>query len=158
MPLINKASDFEVTVMSAQFGESETGTPFVELSFENAEGERINGWVYLSEKAFERAVKTLRDAFGFDGNFETLPAQVTGKRCSITTEFDEYDGKERLKVKWINALRRPVKPIAGGVDFLKRLTAQAARIPATAPAIARAPARAAAPVPAASTVKQPDPF
>ena len=154
MSKIETAGDHEVTVKTAEFGESDKGTPFVQFSFENSAGDHIMGWLYLSEAAFASSVRTLRQAFGFDGNFETLPAQTVGKVCSITTEFEEYDGKDRLKVKWINSLRKPAKPLSGGVSLLKNLTAMAARLPAEAPKAATkappAPKAAPAPMVAAS--------
>jgi len=128
MPKIATADRHEVTVKDAVFGESPNGTPFVELAFENDKGESITGWLYLSEAAFKNSLKTLRMAFGFNGDFETLPTQVANKRCAITTEFEEYNGEERLKVKWINAIRAVI-PLKEGASFLKKLTAMAARVP-----------------------------
>lgn len=134
MPQIDTADRHEVTVKTAEFGESKTGTPFLQLGFEKDDGETITGWVYLSEAALEYAVKTLRSAFKFNGDFETAVSQVQGKRCSIVTDFEPYtDDKgnttDRLKVKWINSLRMAPKPIEGGASFLKGLTEKAARIP-----------------------------
>ena len=136
MSKIETAGDHQVTVKTAEFGESEKGTPFVQILFENQSGQSITGWLYLSEAALAGSVKTLRNAFAFDGNFETLPGQLVGKPCSVTTEFEEYNGQERLKVKWINGLRKPAKPLSGGNAFLKNLTAKAARIPNAAPVTA----------------------
>lgn len=154
MPQINNAGRHEVTVKTATFGESPNHTPFVELSFENDQHETLSGWLYLSEAAFERSVKALRDAFGFDNNFETLPAQVVNKRCAITTEFEEHEGKTRLKVKWINALRSVI-PLKDG-SALKKFSAQAARIPVEQRAKAAA-APKAPPAPQAAA-KGEDPF
>jgi hypothetical protein len=130
-----------VTIKNAEFGESDTGTPFFRLDCERDDGDFISAWIYLSEAAFAQAVKTLRDAFQFNGDFETAISQVTGRRCSIVTEFENFNGKDRLKVKWVNSLRAPVKPIEGGVSFLKKLTKDAKRVPIDAPR-----ARASAPV------------
>ena len=156
MPQIQTADRHDVTVKTAEYGESEKGTPFVQINFENAAGDHITGWVYLSDAALKGALKTLRDAFGFDGNFETLIEQITGKPCSITTEFETFDNKERLKVKWINSLRTPPKVLSGGNAFLKNLTAQAARIPAEAPRAAKPAAPKAAP--AKPVQKEDEPF
>jgi hypothetical protein len=128
MPLINTTGRHDVTTKQGSFGESKNGTPFFELLFADDNGNTINGWLYLSDKAFEASVKTLRETFGFDGNFETLPDQVANKRCSITTEEEEFENKMRLKVKWINPLRTVI-PLKGGNELLKQLSAKAARIP-----------------------------
>ena len=129
-----------VTVQSAEFGESEKGTPFLNLYLVDADSNGIGAWLYLSEKALQYSLKTLRDAFAFDGNFETAIEQVTGKECSITCEMEpDQNGNDKLRVKWINAPRQPA-PINDQVSFLKTLSAKAARIPAKAPAAA-APTR-----------------
>lgn len=128
---INTVGRHPAKVQTAEFGETESGTPYLCLTFsgdgESTEGTAY-GYLYLSEKALGNSVKTLRDAFGFDGDFETVVQQVTDKPCSITCENEEYNGKERVKVKWINAPRTS-KPIDNQDAFLKSLTAKAARIP-----------------------------
>ena len=164
MPLITQTGRIQVTATSAEFGESDKGTPFVKIDFTDAAGDTIAGWVYLSEKALTGSLKTLRDAFDFDGNFETLIAQVTGKPASIVIESENYEGKDRLKVRWINRAGGTSKPLSGdATSFLKRLTATAARIPkeppraAAAPARAVAPARPVAPRPAPASSLRPNP-
>ena len=152
MPKITTAGKHTGKVTTAEFGEAKTGTPFLYLGLANTAGEHIGAWLYLSEAAFEGSLKTLRNAFNFDGNFDTLLAQVTFKDCSFECQFEEFDGKETLKVKWING-PRSTKPIADQGSFLKNLTAKAARVPVEA-----AKPRAAAPVKVASQVKEPDPF
>jgi hypothetical protein len=138
------------TVSTAEFGESTNGTPFLRLDLNTTEGESISGWLYLSEKALPNSVRTLTDAFGFNNDFETVIDQVTGKECSITCEAEEYQGKERMRVKWINAPRQ-TKPIDNQNDFLKALSVKAARLPKPAP---KAGAPVKAPVkPAAAPVK-----
>lgn len=141
MSQIKTADRHAVKVKSAQFGESAKGTPFLELEFVNAQAETLLGWLYLSEKAIEDSVRRLREVFGFDNNFETLIAQVEGKECSIVTEFETYEGKERLRVKFINGVRREAQPIKD-TGALARFSALAKRIPVEAPK--KAPAAAAA--------------
>ena len=128
MPLIKTADRHAVRVKSAIIGANDKGTPFVEFEFINPASETLNGWLYLSDAAFERSVRVLRDVFGFDNDFTTLPAQVTDKECSITTEFETFEGKERLKVKWINSVGRDVAPV--DVSALSKFSARAARIAA----------------------------
>lgn len=149
MSKINTVGRHSAKVESAEFGESDKGTPYLRIQFVSEDGESaIAGFLYLSEKALANSVNTLRDAFGFDGNFETVIDQITDKPCSITNECEEYEGKDRVKVKWINGPRTS-KPIENQSSFLKTLSAKAARIPAKAPAGA-APTRAQAARPAAA--------
>jgi hypothetical protein len=143
---INTVGRHAAIVQAAEFGETEKGTPYLCLTFagdaSTTEGTQY-GYLYLSEKALANSVKTLRDAFGFDGNFETVVEQIVEKPCAITNESEEYEGKERVKVKWINAPRSS-KPIENQSAFLKALSAKAARIPAKAPSAGQAPTRAPA--------------
>ena len=161
MSKLENPGRYAATIQSAEFGESGSGTPFLNLSINTEDGAYIGAWLYLSEKALPNTVKTLRDAFSFDGNFETAVEQVTGKPCSITVEFEQDDkGNERLRVKWINA-PRTTKPISDQSAFLKSLSSKAARIPVSAPRAGAAPVKAASPAasPSASQVAgKRDPF
>lgn len=127
MSKLENPGKYPAIVTATEFGESSNGTPFLKLSFSTDQGP-IDGWLYLSEKALPNTVRTLRDAFEFGGDFEKIEA-INGKPCSITVEAEEYEGKERLKVKWINSPRSS-KPIDNQASFLKALSAKAARIPA----------------------------
>lgn len=132
MATINEAGTYDVTVTSPEFGESNSGTPFLTCSFKTASGDTIQGWIYLSAKALPHAKKTLEDAFDFDGNFEKLIDQIDGKPCKIVVELEEYEGRERAKVKFINSVNGgyKAKPLANASSFLKNLTAQAKKLPA----------------------------
>jgi hypothetical protein len=126
---------FTATIKKAEVGEStKKGTPGVFFLFQTEAGE-IDGNLWLSEKAYERTLNTLRECFGFNDDFASLGAQVEGRECSITVELETgTDGKEWPRVKWINPIRQAAKPAAGGL--LARLTAQARGIakPAGMPA------------------------
>ena len=125
--MIETPGRYAATVIDAHFGQSHnTGTPHLELSLETDEGDRISAWLYLSPKAFENTTRRLRDAFGFNGDYETAVQQIRGKPCSITVEEEENpDGKRRLRVAWVNP-PRVVKPVEDG--FLAQLTAKARQL------------------------------
>ena len=152
MPLIKNPGRYTATIENAELGQSEKGTPYLSLLCKTTEGEDLTAYLYLSDAAFERTTKTLREVFGFDNNFEAVVAQVTGKECSIVVEAEEYEGKTRMKVKWVNAVGGGSgKPLENAESLLTQLSARAKRIPAAAPAAARtAPvaARPARPAPA----------
>jgi hypothetical protein len=150
---------YQATVSSAEYGTAQSGRSYIQIHFETDEGS-ILGWVNLPKKLveppltdedrkegkiFEMALKTLREAFDFDGNFETAADQITNKQCSIVVEADE----KGLRVRWINPLKKSA-PIGDQSSFLKQLTAKAARIPARAP-VAAAPTRQIAPRPQTAT-------
>ena len=150
MPLITTTGRHTATVESAELGQSEKGTPFLSLLCKNEQGEELTAYLYLSDAAIERTVKTLREVFGFDNNFESVVQQVTGKPCSIVVEAEEYEGKTRMKVKWVNTVGgSSAKPLDNAASLLASLSAKAKRIPAAAPAAARTAAPAARPAPAA---------
>jgi hypothetical protein len=158
MAKITEAGRYAATVTTAEFGETDKGTPFINL-YLNSDAGTIGAWLYLSDAALPNTVKSLRSAFGFDGNFETAIEQIKGKPCSITVENETDDkGVERLKVKWINAVNNS-KPIADQGSFLKNLTQKAARIPKEAPKAGGAPKAAPTKAPkAAAKSDEPPPF
>lgn len=135
MPMVKSPGRYAATVIDAQFGQSrKNGTPHLELNLETDRGERISAWLYLSPKAFENTTRRLRDAFGFNGDYETAVEQVRGKPCSITVEEETGDdGKRRLRVAWVNG-PRAVKPVEDG--FLAQLTAKARKLASAAPSVA----------------------
>lgn len=116
-PLTAEGRFTAVVIKSESNGLFEAGekkTPGVRLALAVVggpeEGNYIdwNGW--LSDSAFDNTVKTLNETFGFSGNFgeiAEMPDIFAGQQCSITTENEEYQGKVRLKVKWLN-------PVGGG--------------------------------------------
>ena len=116
------------TVTGAFLSESSKGTPCVQIEFD-ASGETITAWLYLSDAAFERSVKTLRDAFGFDDDFETLAQQLVEKQCQIVVEEEADDkGNLRPRVKWINSLRSAPRPLSNAEVLTAKLSAKASRI------------------------------
>jgi hypothetical protein len=133
------------TVTAAALSESSKGTPCVQIEFD-ANGDTATAWLYLSDAAFERAVKTLRDAFGFDDDFETLADQLVGKQCQIVVEEEADDkGVLRPRVKWINSLRSAPRPLSNAEVLTAKLSAKASRIVREVGAATRAPAPAAKP-------------
>lgn len=88
----------------------EKQTPYIQIGFTVLEdvvneGAEITWFGYLSDKAIERTIDTLVAAFGFDGDLSGLVAGKTsfeGMRARITVEAEEYEGKKRYKVRWLN--------------------------------------------------------
>lgn len=122
MPItkLNKAGIFRCIARqpeSGWIGQSDKGSDYIAIDCEVDEecpekGQQATAYLYLTDAAFERSVKTLADAFGFDGNFVNLQLNkvtLDGMPCSITTEFESYEGKDRLKVKWLNNINRTPK-------------------------------------------------
>jgi len=97
------------------FGESgEKGTPFIRVPLIVEEGPQAGreivwqGW--LTEAAFDRTVETLAEAFDWDGDLEEMSqgyVPFVDLLCRIVVESEEWEGKTRYRVKWLN-------PISGG--------------------------------------------
>lgn len=91
----------------AQFGVTEKGNKYVSVSFEILDGEdagqKISWFGYFStEKNAKRTIESLRYC-GFKGSdLSTVGDQALEQRVSLTVEHDEYDGKVRAKVAWVN--------------------------------------------------------
>lgn len=128
MPLLKEEGRYIAKVTTAELGEAQTGTPFLQLNFDTDEGS-TSGRVWLSDKAFERSMGVLKECFDFDGNFENLEPLV-GQECSITTEFEEYENeagetKQTLRVKWINPKGGPKMDPSARKSLAERLSIKA---------------------------------
>lgn len=88
----------------------EKQTPYIQVNFTVVDdveesGKEIAWFGYLSDKAIERTIDTLVQCFGFDGDLNSLHAgksSFDGMRARISCEAEEYEGKRRVKVKWLN--------------------------------------------------------
>ncbi len=116
MKYINSEGSFDCIVTdpgaTGWICESEDkGTPFVrvpvKVTEEGAESGSIGVWQgWLSNAAFENTVKRLAEVFGFNGDLAALATgkqTFTGRPCNVNTGAEEYNGKTRFKIKWLNA-------------------------------------------------------
>lgn len=130
--LLNEEGEFACVVRkpsSGWFGESaEKRTPFIQLLLEvNDQSHRTILWFgWLSDGAFDNTIKRLAEVFGFDGDLIALnqgQQTLEGRGCHITTEFEEYKGKQKCKVKWLNSTESRVKPL--DAETIKGMTVRA---------------------------------
>jgi len=75
---------------------------FEVVNHEGQTGNFINWWGYFSEKAWERTIESLRH-MGFNGDDLTSLGELNQK-VSLSVIEDEYEGRIRPKVAWVNAL------------------------------------------------------
>lgn len=95
---------------SGWLGQSkEKKTPYIQIRFRVEDGadqgKEITWFGYLSDKAIENTADTLAKVFGFNGDLNALYAgkqTLEGMQARITVEAEEYEGKQRFKVKWLN--------------------------------------------------------
>lgn len=111
---LNAEGDFEGEVEMPEGGwmqlSREKQTPYIAIPIvvtgDDADaGKRITWAGWLSDKALENTINTLVKCFDFDGDLNSLYSgkqTFDGKSVSFTTEIEEYQGKKRCKVKWLN--------------------------------------------------------
>jgi hypothetical protein len=127
---IDQVGSFICRVIKPQagwFGESaKKGTPYLRIPLQvededsDQHGKTIVCERYITDDTVDRLVKDLVKTFGFDGDFMALetpedgevPEGLAGKLCSIITEDESYEGKSRIKVKWLNSVDYKPKQMA----------------------------------------------
>lgn len=150
------AGTWEVAVEQHYLAKSSKGTPCVEVVLQDIESlARITYFGYLSDAALEYTLKSL-ETMGWnphehDGRITSLNGTelLVGNVVQIVVEEEEFEGKLRPKVKWIN-------PSGGGivgdpmeekeaeafsVDLRKKIFSHAGPKPSTRPGPARPPKR-----------------
>lgn len=159
---LDQVGIFECVVEKPQegwFGESkEKKTPFIRLPLRVTDGlqagQRITCELYLTDKTQDATFKRLTEVFGWDGDVNRMDF-FAGLPCNIETHAEDYKGKRRVKVKWLNAPGgRKVEPMAEAK--VKSLTATiAARAKAISSHTKAAMKAAGTPVPTATRIEPP---
>lgn len=139
---------------SGWFGESkEKKTPFLRIPLQvddpssDQNGRTITCEKFITEATIDRLTKDLVEVFGWDGDLfaldsgpDNVPDGFAGMQCSIVTESESYDGKDRIRVQWLNSVDyKPQQLAADKVKsilsrFGSRTKAIAKSVNATAPA------------------------
>lgn len=106
-------------------------TPCIQLVFEFVEGEnkgkQITAWRYITGDATERTLKDLRvcgwnEPVGSPIN-HAMPG-LGATKVRITVEEEEYNGKARMRVTWINSMGgAPAMTNRSDEDDLARINA-----------------------------------
>lgn len=104
-----QAGTWDVVVDATFLGKSpKKGTGYVAVRFKDDVGDTITAYLYTSDAALGRTVETL-EALGWsveanNGDVSTLHETqlLVGAKAEIVVENEEYEGKVRPKVKWIN--------------------------------------------------------
>ena len=68
-------------------------------------GKTITWQGWMTDKSIERTIETLIECFDFNGDLNSLYAgkqTFVGQPVGFTTAMEEYNGKTRWKVKWLN--------------------------------------------------------
>lgn len=85
-----------------QFSRSSNGNGQVLLTFELADGQRMQGFFAITPAAAEYTLQKLHNC-GFKGDsFRAMKDQTPNGKVELVIEHDEYRGKVRPKIKFIN--------------------------------------------------------
>lgn len=89
----------------------EKNTPYIRIPLQITdgpmEGQEVTYQAWITDAALNRTVDNLMEVFEWDGDLVKLAKQVNtgpfvGKPCSIVCEEEEYKGKKRVVIKWLN--------------------------------------------------------
>jgi len=148
MPQLTNAGKYLLTATLAEWTETKNGTLCLAIDGIDADGGTITAYLYFSDKSEERSKEVLRECFGItlgsEANYIAAPDKIKGQKYNATCEIEEYDGKKRLKGKWINPVgRKPIAEAESRSIFARQVALDRAR--GTKPAAARPTASAAQP-------------
>ena len=111
------AGTYRAQAIEAALGETDTGKEQVAVRFRflDVEGE-ITWYGYFTDKTLETTFKALRSA-GWKGqdlmDLSDLCAPASTPEVYLVIEHEEYEGKTRARVRWVNG--------AGGIALKKAL-------------------------------------
>lgn len=102
----------------ARWGEAKTGTKQILVYFEIVEGPhkgtRLPWFGYFTKDTYKRTIESLRYA-GFKGD-DLQQLGPLDQVVSINVQTEEYDGKTRQKIAWVNA------PNSGAIKLNKPMS------------------------------------
>lgn len=106
MPIIMEGT-VRARAIDGELGFTKAGKPQVAITFEILEGEdsgrNITWYGYFTEATKERTIESLRYC-GWKGDDLSDLSSINGEaEVSLVIEHDEYEGKTRAKVQWVNS-------------------------------------------------------
>ena len=127
--MIRAPGTYLAKALGMQEGFAQTGTPQVEVRFEVVDGEekgaQIIWYGYLTDAAYERTIEALRHTGwtgGPDSNDVCDHDGCGSQLCKIVVEEEDYNGKVRLRVRWVNGITKPREPLDDkSKDFFRQL-------------------------------------
>lgn len=108
------AGPHQVNVASAMITKSSRGTPWIKIFFHNEDSGTIEHTLWVTPNTRDRVLEQLemlgcsRAQLDDENTLGDLDEILTGAKCEIVCEEQEYNGKWSMKVKWINPAELPV--------------------------------------------------
>jgi hypothetical protein len=108
-----RAGTYKARAKEWAFGLSQTGKEQIAITFdildEEERGETITWYGYFSDAALNRTVEALHYC-GWDGDNLEQIGHLKDHEVQLVVEDEEYEGKVRTKVRWVNAIRDQLPP------------------------------------------------
>lgn len=105
------SGNYVAVAESFDFGVSSNGNDFIKLSFKIIEGEFADQYLtwfgYFSEATHKRTLESLRYCGWSGTTIDEAMAGLGSQKVRIVVEEEEYNGKSRLKVQWVNKVGAP---------------------------------------------------
>lgn len=104
-------------IIGGGIGYASTGSLGISIELECQEGTIQHTW-YVTPKTAARVKKTLvelgvpKEALASRTAIENIGAVLTGKPVEFTTVREEWQGKERVRVQWVNPPKKEGKGAA----------------------------------------------
>lgn len=98
---------FRARAVEGQFGYTNGGKEQVAVTFLLEGGQRLTWYGYFTEKTEERTFESLRYC-GWEGTDLSDLTGIDRNEVELVVEEEEYDGKVKSKVQWVN---RPSSPV-----------------------------------------------
>jgi hypothetical protein len=114
---------YRAKAASATLGKTSTGKEQVYVDFElisgEAKGQHLGWYGYFTENTAERTLESL-EYCGWDGNSIRELRGLGSKEVELVVEYErnEQDGKEYLRVRWVNKVGGGVKEALTGAGVV----------------------------------------
>jgi hypothetical protein len=98
---------YTARAVNAVLARTSKGNPQVAVEFmlldEHVHGQRITWFGFFTDRTYERTIQSLRHC-GWEGDDLSELGSVGSTDCRLDIGYEEYDGKQQLRVRWVNSL------------------------------------------------------
>lgn len=120
-----KPGKYAARPVEHHFSQSSTGKDQIVVRLQIGE-DHISWFGYFTDQTIKRTVESL-EYMGYDGG--SLDDMVLDQEVQVELVMDNYQGKDRLKVAWINKPGGNAKPVENMSALEKRIQAASSKKP-----------------------------